>query len=292
MRFYDETLKIYYEINNEEASIVDADKNITDVIICEGALNNICITNIKKKAFLGCKQLRSVTLPETVRSVGDWAFAHCDALTDFNLASDTCVFGQGVFKNDASLTSFSIEGRSRDAARLLAKAVTVMEAEYLLDTEAVGSSAWIEKWDRKLENILNTADDDGYHLYVLCGEEDLHFDYDEYLEYNKRKKSGLCMLRLLYDEELAGAFRERLSAYVREHAVGMASEAAWNYVVSEHGDDIEYYELLLQLGGIDEGNLERALGALSDRHAEAKAFLINAFHAGDKTGDFFDSLLL
>ena len=291
MIYYDEKLKIYHEEKDGKAAVTDADKNITEVIIpCE--INNIPIVNIKKKAFLGCKQLRSISLPETVKNVGEWAFAFCDSLSEVKLASNRAVFGQGAFKNDARLEKLWIEGRSEASARMLAAAVTVMDAEYLLDTGEAGSSEWIRKWDQKLENILNLADDEGYHLYVLCGEEDLHFDYDEYLEYNRRKKAGLSMLRLLYDEELKEPLRERLMDYIREHSVGKESEAAWSCIVDRHGDDIAYYELMTRLSGIDEDNLEKALNSLSDRHAEAKSFLINHFNKGNKTDEFFDLLMI
>ena len=291
MIYYDEKLKIYHEEKDGKAAVTDADKNITEVIIPR-EINNIPIVNIKKKAFLGCKQLRSISLPETVKNVGEWAFAFCDSLSEVKLASNRAVFGQGAFKNDARLEKLWIEGRSEASARMLAAAVTVMDAEYLLDTGEAGSSEWIRKWDQKLENILNLADDEGYHLYVLCGEEDLHFDYDEYLEYNRRKKAGLSMLRLLYDEELKEPLRERLIDYIREHSVGKESEAAWSCIVDRHGDDIAYYELMTRLSGIDEDNLEKALNSLSDRHAEAKSFLINHFNKGNKTDEFFDSLML
>lgn len=291
MIYYDEKLKIYHEEKDGKAAVTDADKNITEVIIPR-EINNIPIVNIKKKAFLGCKQLRSISLPETVKNVGEWAFAFCDSLSEVKLASNRAVFGQGAFKNDARLEKLWIEGRSEASARMLAAAVTVMDAEYLLDTGEAGSSEWIRKWDQKLENILNLADDEGYHLYVLCGEEDLHFDYDEYLEYNRRKKAGLSMLRLLYDEELKEPLRERLIDYIREHSVGKESEAAWSCIVDKHGDDIAYYELMTRLSGIDEDNLEKALNSLSDRHAEAKSFLINHFNKGNKTDEFFDSLMI
>ena len=100
------------------------------------------------------------------------------------------------------------------------------------------------------------------------------------------------MLRLLYDEELREPLRERLTDYVRQHSVGRESEAAWSFILDKHGDDIAYYELMTRLGGIDENNLEKALGSLSDRHAEAKAFLINHFNKGNKTDEFFDSLMI
>ncbi len=292
MRHYDKDTGLFFDIKGEEAVIADADKTLTDVSLPSEFMGHR-VSGIGRKAFLGCKLLRSVAVPDSIRSVGEWAFASCTSLAFFSIeAQSGCSFSKGIFKNDNKLETVSFAGRSADSSRLLAKAVTVMEAEYLLEAGAVGTREWFDKWDQKLINILNLKDDEGYHLYVLCGEEDLHFDYDEYLEFNRRKKAGLSMLRLLYRERLGPGLEEVLKAYVKEHSVGRESEATWSFILSEHGDDIDYYRLLLELGGIDKRNLDKALGDLSDRHAEAKAYLINHFSGNDQAEDYFDSLLL
>ncbi|MCR4657057.1 MAG: leucine-rich repeat domain-containing protein [Lachnospiraceae bacterium] len=313
MRHYDKETGLFFDIRDGKAFIADADKTLTEVVIPSEFMGH-GVYGIDRKAFLGCRLLRNAVLPDSIKSVGEWAFASCTSLVSFSFGAsyavkhdpelkepeeadpDTqkagCTFLKGVFKNDNRLESILIAGRSHDSSRLLAKAVTVMDAEYLLETEAVGSAEWFYKWDQKLLNILNLKDDEGYHLYVLCGEEDLHFDYDEYLEFNRRKKSGLSMLRLLYRERLDPGLEDILKTYVKDHSVGRESEAAWSFVLSEHGDDIDYYRLLLELNGIDRGNLDKALSDLSDRHAEAKAYLINYFNGNDQTEDYFDSLLL
>ena len=51
MIYYDEKLKIYHEEKDGKATVTDADKNITEVIIPR-KINNIPIVNIKKKAFI------------------------------------------------------------------------------------------------------------------------------------------------------------------------------------------------------------------------------------------------
>ena len=35
---------------------------------------------IERKAFLSCKTIREITLPDTVVEIGDWAFAHAEGL--------------------------------------------------------------------------------------------------------------------------------------------------------------------------------------------------------------------
>ena len=301
MRYYDKETGLTFEIQEGSAAVVDAEKSITKLFIPEvldnEAVSSVAtstVTSIRKKAFLGCKQLSEVFLPDSLKGIGEWAFASCDRLSEVHMSAGPCVFGQGVFKNDKKLKRIWIKGKSEAGAALLAGAVSVMEAEYFLTPEQAGSPEWFLKWDQKLENVLKLADDEGYHLYVLCGEEDLHFDYDEYLEFTRRKKAGLCMLRLLWDEELSEGLRGILSDYLRGHTLGQESQAAWDAVVSEHGDDLSYYELLIKLNCITSDNLEAALLGLSDRHAEAKAFLLNHFNRGrdNQTEDFFDSLLL
>ncbi len=291
MRYYDEKNRIYFEVDEKSSVLTDADKDITEVAIPKAFMDRP-VTAIRKKAFLGCKTLRKVIIPETVKSVGEWAFAFCSSLAEIKMSDAPCVFSQGVFKNASSLRRIRIGTRSEDSSYLLAAAVTVMEAEYLLETKEAGFKEWLLRWDGRLQSILKLKDDDGYHLYVLCGEEDLHFDYDEYLEYNRRKKAGLCMLRLLWDEGLSGIFREEISSYIKEHCIIGESDAAFRYVLREHGDDIEYYELLCDLSCLGHDNLEKVLSELGDRHAEAKAFLLNRLGAGRTESDYFEGLML
>ncbi len=291
MRYYEDALGISVEAREGGLVVTDADHQIAELCLPD-TLHGLPFAAVGKKALLGCRLLKKVCLPETVKEVGEWAFASCENLQEFSLAGRHCAFGQGVFKNDKSLTKLRIDQSSEDSACLLAGAVITMEAEYLLSPEAVDTPEWFKQWDRKLENILRLADDEGYHLYVLCGEEDLHFDYEEYLEYTRRKKAGLCMLRLLYDNALPGDFADVLTDYIRAHSIGCASQAAWDEILLRHGNDLRYYDLLMKTGALREDNLEAALNALSTRHAEAKAFLINTFNRADKAETLFDGLLL
>ncbi|MCR5735712.1 MAG: leucine-rich repeat domain-containing protein [Lachnospiraceae bacterium] len=288
MRSYDEKTGIYFDIRDDGAFVCDSDKGVSEITI-PAEYQGKAVAGILKKAFLGCRQLRYVKLPETVRTVGQWAFSSCDALRVVECEKTAIAFEPGAFKGDKKLERIAVSGENEMTAQLLAAHV-VMEADYLLDIMAAGTSEWIEKWDSKLVSILNLKDDDGYHLYVLCGEEDLHYDYDQYLEYMRMKKAGLCMLRLLNDMGLGGELRNRLIAYLLEHTKGCESEAAWQCILKDHGDDTRYYELMTQLNCINRDNLEAVLTDLSDRHAEAKSYLLNAF--SEDKGDYFEELFL
>ncbi|MBR4718737.1 MAG: leucine-rich repeat domain-containing protein [Lachnospiraceae bacterium] len=304
MNYYDDRLKLYYEIRDTDgqryAVITDADKKLNEVIIPE-KIDGYPVHVIGKKAFLGCKGLRYVHLPGTVSSIGEWAFAFCDNLIRIRIPRGKVGFGKGVFKNDDKLNEIMVfdpapepkdmdETGSLMVSKLMAAAPVIMDAEYLLDTEHSGDPEWLRKWDTRLAHILSLKDDEGYHLYVLCGEEDLHFDYEEYLEYNREKKSSLCMLRLVNDVALYEEDKKPLREYIMEHTAGCESEAAIRVLLKRHGDDREYYRMMLDTGAIHSGNLEAVLSLMGDRHAQMKAFLMEECRHTDK--DYFDDLML
>ena len=98
------------------------------------------------------------------------------------------------------------------------------------------------------------------------------------------------MLRLIYDDKLDAAFREELKKYLVEHTIGCESIAAFKCLMNLHGDDREFYELMVNINAINRDNLERVLETLGDRHAEMKSYLIEAFN-DTASDDFFDDLI-
>lgn len=43
------------------------------------------VTSIGQSAFRGCTSLKSITIPDSVKNIGYWAFAHCDQLIDVKI---------------------------------------------------------------------------------------------------------------------------------------------------------------------------------------------------------------
>lgn len=291
---YSEASGLYYEIKGEGAGsyavITDAEKKQSTFDV-PGLIEGVPVREIGKKAFLGCKALREVTLPASVEKLGEWAFAFCDNLTVVRMARMKTELGKGIFKNDRKLKDIIVydeEMKPGTVSRLLAAAPIYMDAEYLLDTQHAGTDEWYVKWDTRLSHILSLKDDEGYHLYVLCGEEDLHFDYDQYLEYNREKKSYLCMLRLVNDTGLKDAARRELASYIKDHTVLSESDAAIRVLLKDFGDERDYYDLMIDEGAINPNNLEAVLEAMGDRHAQMKAYVIERCGSDDS----LDSLML
>lgn len=306
MIFSDEALGLSYEKKDDHIVIMEGKHSLEYANIPE-KIDGLKVKGIHKKAFLGCKLLKEVMVPDSVEEIGDFAFAMCDHLSRVRFPKKELKLGQSLFKNDEELEQIVI-GDDEKPSRLLAAATREMSADYLIDTLYAGDADWYKMWDQKLIDLNGRKDDEGYHLYVLCGEEDLHFDYDQYIDYVQERKSGLCMLRLLNNTFLSEDIKNDFIRYLKEHCnlaeadtnqFGQRIEhynvnntnPVFNYLIKKHGNDEIYYELLVNEGIITKDNQEELLLMLGDRYPQSKAYIINAFK-DDGGSDFFDDLAL
>lgn len=70
--------------------------------------NTYTITAIGDEAFMGCRQLISVQLPNTIQTLGEGAFAICIALTDVNIPEGVTELPVGCFGNCGKLNAVTL----------------------------------------------------------------------------------------------------------------------------------------------------------------------------------------
>lgn len=75
---------------------------VTSVTIPNG------VKSIPDYAFYYCSQLKSITIPDSVTSIGDWAFADCSSITNITLPDSLTSIGASAFYNCKSITSITI----------------------------------------------------------------------------------------------------------------------------------------------------------------------------------------
>ena len=80
----------------------DEDTEITNLIIPNS------VTSIGNYAFEGCSSLTSITIPNSVTSIGEYAFYKCTGLTSVTIPNSVTSIGDHAFANCSGLTSVTI----------------------------------------------------------------------------------------------------------------------------------------------------------------------------------------
>lgn len=116
---------IKYHISNHSATVIkytgskySGDIVIPETIQCDG--ENIVVRTIGEEAFYECDGITSVTLPESIDSIGICAFWGCTGLTDIKIPDNTKYVGYTAFTN---CTGFPVKGGIRYADKFLIEAV-------------------------------------------------------------------------------------------------------------------------------------------------------------------------
>ena len=112
--FYDcsSLTSINVDKNNKNYSSSDGvlyNKNLTELVCCPGGKTSVTIpdsvTSIGDGAFSGCRNLTSVTIPDSVTSIGDGAFSECRNLTSVTIPDSVTEIGWHAFEGYNSLKS-------------------------------------------------------------------------------------------------------------------------------------------------------------------------------------------
>ena len=75
---------------------------------CQNTTIPNSVTSIGNYAFAECTSLTSVTIPNSVTSIGAWAFVNCSSLTSITIPNSVTSIGKYAFERCSSLTSITI----------------------------------------------------------------------------------------------------------------------------------------------------------------------------------------
>ena len=103
-------LDLLYEINSDNESYAVKGigfENTERNIVIPDSYEGKPVTRICYHAFHGC-DLKSVTIPDSVTSIGDEAFSDCYSLTSVTIGNGVTNIGEGAFKGCFSLTSIKV----------------------------------------------------------------------------------------------------------------------------------------------------------------------------------------
>ena len=171
---------IYTAINNNNNILVSLDLSqvigLTESELhfthCRG-LRSITIpnsvTSIGEDAFLGCSGLRSITIPNSVTSIGEGAFKNCSGLTSINIPNSVTSIGEDAFLGCSGLTKITIpnsvtsigEGAFKDCSGL--RSITIPNS-----LTSIGRSVFKNCSGLTKINIPNSVTSIGMNAFEDC----------------------------------------------------------------------------------------------------------------------------
>lgn len=240
---------------------------------------------IERKAFLSCKTLQYIAVPDTVEEIGDWAFAHAEQLRSVSVPRHPLSSGKELFLGCKRLREIVLSSSQEEWAeyapqglyRMLAMAVTVLHDYFLFDPVEFGSDAWVKRWDEKLMALVELDDLDGFEELWTCGEEDYEgkdYDIKSYPVEKRKMKLRIAYFRLMHLYKISDGTLNALREYLRCHTKGTDTPEAWELIMEEHPNDLEYYRVFADSGCIAEENFDSLLEDMRDCSAEIKAYLL------------------
>ncbi len=299
--------ELYYTIKDNSVTVTSYSGD-DEVLEIPETIEDAKVRAIDKKAFMNTRSLRRVVLPDNIKKLSDWCFSYCKMLTEVEIPKRTLAMGRSPFLGDSKLVKIMPRSRKdypdkkfismndkekEDTARLLACAVNLKEADFLLNIKEAGRDAWFKGFDQKIISFIEEDDEEGHTELILCGEEDIDCTLESFIRNKRKEKVRLAFLRLLYNTGIEEKTENQLKDYLRDHSVGCDSDESWQVLKEEFGHEKKYYELYVEIGCLNDENFYDTLNDLGDKHPEMKAVFIrwNEQNKPAET-DFFDQFEL
>ena len=102
-----ESGNLYYDSRDDCNAIIEKSNN-TLITGCKNTTIPNSVTSIGSYAFSGCSGLTTVTIPNSVTSIGDYAFSSCSGLTSVTIPNSVTSIGYMAFCGCSGLTTVHI----------------------------------------------------------------------------------------------------------------------------------------------------------------------------------------
>lgn len=281
-------------------------QNSTCVIVpCEIAGEPLTI--IGAKAFLSCRQVEKLTLPETLELVEDWAFAHMKGLKEIVFPAKEILFGKKVFLGCDGLRKVmltcggeSLQGQYQGMPYFLASvfrlsldSIRGRLSDLRLAGDPEGQWQWLSCYDEAMGMYLLRADDYDFEPAFIgwFDVEDVDDQKAGYMIKRKKEKIALVFQRLLYPERMSPQteklFGEYLVRKVPDQVLELMRDTGEGL-----GGCVKYFQIWRQLGGFERYSPKFLLEELGNADPEVRSYLLEC-ELGDAAGeDFFGGLEL
>lgn len=245
-------------------------------------------TKIDDKAFLSNKAIHELVLPDTIESIGSWAFAHMQNLEKITVPSVDMALGKQVFLDCPRLKCVHVlqdTSRNPGLPYFLAHTVTILDTENLFTPKSAACHdthpKWMAAYDEVLLKYVSSPDEEGFEpvFYGWFNDEDAEAQLPAYIETRRRNKVALVFTRLLYPLYLSDSVKRQLQGYLSAHMPDgkLYTQHIMVYdclKTDGYGEDIRYIKILEDSGILTETQITRLLSYLQPGNPEVIAYLL------------------
>lgn len=272
------------------------DRNTIQVRI-ENTDNDDPYTAIGSKAFLSCKNVCEINLPDTITEIGDWAFAHMKELKKITVPANKMVIGRDAFLDCCSLQEIVISYDSDEntgMSYLLASCITVFNNYELLDFNMVAydNKSWCSLYDTELISFINQPDEKEFKFIIVgwFNDEPEEEQLRHHIEKVKAEKLRLSFLRLKYDLNCTDENREKLVSYVKGCFEDTDDDFSWKQFRDKLSDDIQYIIIAMENNLISEDKKLELINHINKRkgNPEIVAYLISSNEITESMDQLFE----
>lgn len=284
--------------------------NDTCVILPE-QIDELPLTVIGAKAFLSCRTVERLELPDTLEQIEDWAFSHMKNLRELVFPPKEIQFGKKVFLGCDSLERISLRGVKDQYEGIpfflasMVKWMSEMPVELVLAGDPQGQWEWLDTYDRALLDFLDKPDDVGFEPAFIgwFHVEDVDDQKQDYIVERRKCKIRLALQRLRYPEGASQNIQRQLGEFLLGagenqddtrncESSRMASLFLELCRVEGYGQDIRYFQIWQHIGGFALYSPQFLLEQLPEADPEVRGFLMNCSLSQERKDDFFEGMEL
>lgn len=267
-------------------------------VVLPAAINGKPVAAVGAKAFLSCREIERLQLPETVERIEDWAFAHMKSLEELVLPAKDIILGKKVFLDCRKLKRVTLSGAGElyEGIPYFLAAMTTLLEEPSVDFRLAGSRKgqwiWLKDYDRALLQYLEREDTYGFEPAFIgwFNVEDVDDQQENFIRERRKRKIDLAFQRLLYGAELEPETEKKLSMYllgVSRLVMEQFSDPKGAYI-----RDVRYFKIWQRIDGFEALSAQTLLEKLPEADPEIRAFLMEC-HPDDRLlDDFFAEMQL